>query len=261
MKIDKDAPLAALNVSVQIGSARILDGVSGAFQRGETTGILGANGAGKTTLLRALAGAQPLAGGSVLLEGRPIEQYSKRERAQILGVMAQHTEGVAELTPRDIVSMGRFAHRSVFASMSRRDVEAVDAALEAAELSELQHRPSSELSGGERQRMFLAQIWAQEPSVVLLDEPTAHLDIKYQMETMQAARALADERGWTVAAALHDLNLAYRYCDKLMFLREGKALAFGRVDELRDPRLIQETYGVQARFVEADGVWQAALSV
>lgn len=261
MTNDQDAPLTALNVSVQIGAARILNGVSGAFQRGETTGILGANGAGKTTLLRALAGALPLAEGTVLLEGRPIERYSKRERAQTLGVMAQHTEGVGELTPRDIVSMGRFAHRPVFASMSKRDVEAVDAALEAAQLSELQHRRSCELSGGERQRMFLAQLWAQEPSVVLLDEPTAHLDIKYQIETMRAARALAEERGWTVAAALHDLNLAYRYCDRLMFLREGEVLAFGRADELRDPRLIQDAYGVQARFVEADGVWQAALSI
>lgn len=261
MTNDQDAPLTALNVSVQIGAARILNGVSGAFQRGETTGILGANGAGKTTLLRALAGALPLAEGTVLLEGRPIERYSKRERAQTLGVMAQHTEGVGELTPRDIVSMGRFAHRPVFASMSKRDVEAVDAALEAAQLSELQHRRSCELSGGERQRMFLAQLWAQEPSVVLLDEPTAHLDIKYQIETMRAARALAEERGWTVAAALHDLNLAYRYCDRLMFLREGEVLAFGRADKLRDPRLIQDAYGVQARFVEADGVWQAALSV
>ena len=261
MTNDQDAPLTALNVSVQIGAARILNGVSGAFQRGETTGILGANGAGKTTLLRALAGALPLAEGTVLLEGLPIERYSKRERAQTLGVMAQHTEGVGELTPRDIVSMGRFAHRPVFASMSKRDVEAVEAALEAAQLSELQHRRSCELSGGERQRMFLAQLWAQEPSVVLLDEPTAHLDIKYQIETMRAARALAEERGWTGAAALHDLNLAYRYCDRLMFLREGEVLAFGRADELRDPRLIQDAYGVQARFVEADGVWQAALSI
>ena len=257
----RETPLAARNVSVQFGDARALDAVSADFRKGEATGVLGPNGAGKTTLLRVLTGEQKRAGGEVLLDGAPIESYSKREKALRMGVMAQLTEGVGELTPREIVSMGRFARRPIHASMRRADIEAVDAALEAARLTDLQDRPSKLLSGGERQRVFLAQLWAQEPTVALLDEPTAHLDVKYQGETMRAARAMAKRRNWTVVIAVHDLNLAYRYCDRLLFLRGGKTVAFGTAEALRDPSVIRETFGVEAAFLEADGAPQVALSI
>lgn len=230
----------------------ILHDVSLSLRRCAVTGILGANGAGKSTLIRVLAGTLSPLAGTVSLNGRRIDTYPRRELARSLGVIPQHTDVTLELTVRDIVTMGRFCHRPIYASPSPNDLTVIDDALRTMSLESLSDRPANTLSGGERQRMFLAQLLAQESEVVLLDEPTAHLDVKYQVEILRTFRRLVAERQWTACVVLHDLRLAYRFCDRLAFLRKGCLIAVGDVREMAHPDLVRETFDVEAFFTSTD---------
>jgi iron complex transport system ATP-binding protein len=246
-------PLRAENVAVRIGRTSILRDVSLCLPQGEVTGILGANGAGKTTLLRVLAGFLPVCSGEVLLDGRPLASYPRRDVARRLGVIPQHTDFTLELSVRDVVTMGRFCHRPIYAAPTPSDASAVRGSLQAMELDALAERPAFTLSGGERQRMFLAQLLAQEPRIVLLDEPTAHLDVKYQVAILRTFRDLAADKRWTAAVVLHDLRLAYRFCDRLAFLRQGTLLASGTPADMADPSVIRAAFDVEADFFPSDG--------
>lgn len=254
--LDSDAnapdPLVAERVCAGTRRTQILNDVSLSLKRRAVTAILGANGAGKSTLLRTLAGTLVPSSGRVTLNGKRLGDYSRMALARALGVIPQHTDMTLELTVRGVVSMGRFCHRPFFASPSPRDLAVVESALSAMALERLADRAANTLSGGERQRMFLAQLLAQESEIVLLDEPTAHLDVKYQIEMLRTFRRLVADRHWTACVVLHDLRLAYRFCDRLAFLRQGRLIAVGDAQEMANPELVRDTFDVEAYFTTTD---------
>jgi iron complex transport system ATP-binding protein len=204
----------------------VLHGLSLALQPGWTA-IVGPNGGGKSTLLRVLAGLLAPQAGQVWLDGLPLADYSARARGQRIAWLAQHEVGEAsgELTVRDVVQLGRLAHLGLFAAPGPQDDAAVDAALDATECTAWQHRRLHELSGGERQRALLARALAVGAPVLLLDEPTTHLDPPHQVAVVRLLQRLA-AGGTTVVSVLHDLPLALQ-ADRLVVLQEGRVRADG----------------------------------
>ncbi len=204
-------------------------------QAGVFTGVVGPNGSGKSTLVRALSRVLAPLGGSVLLAERDLyAQVSARQSAQAIGVVPQTASAALEFTVREIVEMGRAPHLAArpFAALSPADLRSVDDALAAAGIENMAHRLAPTLSGGEWQRVLLARALAQQPDVLLLDEPTSHLDIHHQRQVLALARASAHDQGKAVLAVLHDLNLAAEFCDTLYLIHHGRVAAEGTPAEV-----------------------------
>jgi iron complex transport system ATP-binding protein len=221
------APLRGEALQVRLGGQRVLHGVTLAFDRGWTA-VVGPNGAGKSTLLHTLAGLLRPASGRIELAGRPLAQWSARERGQRLAWLSQQGEATGELTVRDLVHLGRLPHVGLMAAPGAADEAAVDAAIDATECGAWQHRRVHELSGGERQRALLARALAVGAPVLLLDEPTTHLDPPHQVAVVQLLQRLGREH--TVVSVLHDLPLALQ-ADRLVVMRAGQVVADGRSDD------------------------------
>jgi iron complex transport system ATP-binding protein len=221
------ATLQAQDVSVSLGGRPVLHAVSLALQPGWTV-IVGPNGAGKSTLLRSLAGLQPLDAGRVLLQGKPLASWSMRERAQAIAWLAQQGSATGDLTVREIVQLGRLPHLGLFAEPTAQDEALVQQAMVAAECDAWPHRRLNELSGGERQRVLLARALAVDAPLLLLDEPTTHLDPPHQVALVRLFKRLARER--TVVSVLHDVPLALQ-ADRLVIMQAGRIRAEGRVDD------------------------------
>ena len=201
---------------------RVLDGIDLELAAGEMVALIGANGSGKTTLLRILAGTLEPASGSVELFGRPIRTWSRPEIARRIAVLPQTSELPAGMTVAEVVALGRIPHaRSLFGS-GPADEEAVAAALRDVDADELAARPVTQLSGGERQRTLLALALAQQPELLLLDEPTLHLDLAHQLALVALLGRLRARRRLTVVAVLHDLNLATSFADRALLMRGGR---------------------------------------
>ena len=228
----------------------VLAGVSLELSPGELVAVVGPNGAGKTTLLRAISGALPPSAGAVYLDGKALGRLSPREVARRLAVVEQRPQVGFDFTVRELVELGRLPHLKFPDRLTPRDEEAVEEALAAVGLSGLAGRRFSTLSGGEKQRVFLAIALAQEPQVLLLDEPTAHLDVRHQLELMELVAERAQE-GLAVLAAMHDLNLAAAFADRMILLVEGRVLAQGRPEEVLTRENLRAAFGVEAR-VERD---------
>ncbi|MDE2397742.1 MAG: ABC transporter ATP-binding protein [Burkholderiales bacterium] len=221
------APLQARGLTLSLGGREVLHGVDCRFERGWTA-VVGPNGAGKSTLLRALAGLLAPTQGEVRLEGRPLACWGLRERAARLAWMAQSGPASAELTVREVVALGRLPQLGLLGTPGPADTVAVDQALAETECESWQHRRLNELSGGERQRALLARLLATEAPVLLLDEPTTHLDAPHQVALARLFRRLAATR--TVVSVLHDLPLAL-HADRLLVLRAGRVHAEGAHDD------------------------------
>lgn len=215
-----------------------------AAQPGRVLALAGPNGAGKTTLLRALARLLRPQHGAVLLDGRDVWQISERDTARRLGLVPQNETSEWPLTVEQMVALGRAAHRGWFRPYSAADHAAVDAALEQTGLEPLRSRLLGELSGGERQRALIARALAQQPATILLDEPTAHLDLRYQGAVLGLARRLAHTCGLAVVLSLHDLNLAALYADQVALIADGGLLAEGTPAEVLTAGHLQRAYGV-----------------
>ncbi|WP_435108484.1 ABC transporter ATP-binding protein [Nocardiopsis synnemataformans] len=241
--------LHAERVSRLIGGGLVLDGVTLAPRPGETVGLLGPNGSGKSTLLRLLAGVLTPSAGVVALDGRPLGRTARRAVARRVAAVEQNAHTQTELTVRDVVALGRVPHRRAWTPMSAADAAAVTAALERTGLTGTADRSWHTLSGGERQRAQIARALAQEPSELLLDEPTNHLDIQYQLDLMELVAGLPV----TTVIAMHDLNLAAMYCDRLLVLRGGRVVAEGTPSQVLTPSLIEEVYGVRAEVAPGPG--------
>ncbi|WP_277068133.1 ABC transporter ATP-binding protein [Saccharomonospora viridis] len=218
----------------------VLDEVTVEAPEGSITGLVGPNGSGKTSLLLLLAGLHRPTRGRVLLGTRDVATIPVRERARLVALLEQHATTALDLTVRQVVELGRIPHRRLGSPDSAGTV--VDDAMAAANVEHLARRRWQTLSGGERQRVQLARALAQQPSVLLLDEPTNHLDLGHQLELMRTVRRLRV----TVVAALHDLDLAAAYCDRLAVLETGHLVAAGPVDEVLDGHLVARVYGVRA---------------
>jgi iron complex transport system ATP-binding protein len=227
-------------------SSLVLDAVSVTIPDRGLVGILGPNGSGKTTLLKLLAGTlRPLAG-RVWLDDRPVDTLSRRELARRIAVVPQETHLSFEYSVMEMVLMGRHPHLGLFEVEGPRDLAIARDALAATGTAHLESRQFNTLSGGEKQRVVIAAALAQAAGLLLLDEPTASLDLGYQLEVASLLHQLNDERGVTLVVSTHDLNLAASLCGTLVLLARGRVLAAGPTDEVLTPEHIQALYGVEA---------------
>ncbi|GAC1423095.1 MAG: ABC transporter ATP-binding protein [Ktedonobacteraceae bacterium] len=235
------------HITFGYGAQPLLFDVSLQIQKGEMVGLLGPNGSGKTTLLRLVSGLYQPQQGRVLLEGRTLQHWGRRGAAQRIAVVPQELHIPFAFTVEHMVSLGRTPFVKPFSgTRTSHDQAIVEDALQAAGMTPFADRIFNELSGGERQRVMIAMALAQEPSLLLLDEPTSHLDIKYQIETLELVQRLNKERGVTVIAAMHDLNLASRYFPRLLLFQRGIVADAGPAEVL-EPGLLSRVYGVDVR--------------
>lgn len=236
--------LSARGLSVDLDKRPILHGIDLAVGEGEWLGILGPNGSGKTTLLRALAGLIP-ATGEIDLRQRPLASWGQREKARAVALVRQQTDLPFSFSVREVVAMGRAPHLGWLSPLGSEDRGVVEHALSDLRLGPLAERPVVALSGGEQQRVLLAQALAQEAPLLLLDEPTAHLDVRHRLDLLDHVRGLV-ARGRTVVAAMHDLEWAARYADRLLVLLDGRVAATGPPREVLTPALLRRVFGVEA---------------
>ena len=237
------------------GETRALRDVSLEVYEREFLAVVGPNGSGKSTLLRALSGVLPTQGrtGTIYLDFHRLEDLPPRERARQLAALEQEPQVGFDFTVRELVEWGRHPHRGRLSPWTARDEEAVRRALQLLRLEGFAERGITELSGGERRRVFLAMALAQEPHILLLDEPTAHLDLRYQLEILELIRQLVDEANRTAVAALHDLNAALRYADRVAVLARGRLVACGPPREVLTPELVRNVWGVEAEVLSHNG--------
>jgi iron complex transport system ATP-binding protein len=230
-----------------------LDDVSLSVAQGSLTGLLGANGCGKSTLLKLLSGVLAPDRGAVSLAGRGLRRIPRRELARQVAVVPQETQPAFDYTVIEMALMGRHPHLGRFELEGPDDLAAVERALGTTGVAHLADRMFSTLSGGEKQRGVIAGALAQAGSVLLLDEPTASLDLAYQLEVAALLAALNREQGVTMVLATHDLNLAASICDSLVLLREGCVLAEGWTSEVLNAPMVRELYGIDADVRFHDG--------
>jgi iron complex transport system ATP-binding protein len=225
----------------------VLREVTLSVAEGEVVGLIGPNGSGKTTLLRALYRALTPAEGEIRVGGAPLADYSPRLLAQTVAVVTQEAHAELPLSVADTVLLGRSPHLGALRRQSAADLDIAADALRRVGAEHLADRDIGDLSGGERQRVLIARALAQQASHLLMDEPTNHLDIHFQHEIL----ALVRELGVTTVVVLHDLNLAARYCDRLVLLSRGAVAAAGTVDEVLRPDVLEPVYGIHVEPVRA----------
>ncbi len=238
--------LSAADLTLGYGDRTIVDKLSLEIPPGKFTVIVGANACGKSTLLRGLARLLTPSAGTVLLDGRAIHQMPTREVARLLGVLPQTPVAPDGITVADLVGRGRYPHQGWFRQWVAADDAAVATALQATDTLDLAGRAVDELSGGQRQRVWIAMALAQETELLLLDEPTTFLDINHQVEVLDLLTDLVQQRGRTVVAVLHDLNLACRYADHIVAMRDGKVAASGAPAEVVTAELVKSVFGMEA---------------
>ncbi len=223
-------------------------GLDAALAEGEVLALLGPNGGGKTTLLKTLLGLIPPLEGWIRLVDRPLIQFSVRERARLIAYVPQVHAGAFAFTVEDVVLMGRSAHGDLLSRPSSRDRQVAAQAIERLDIAHLAHRPYTMISGGERQLALIARALAQEPRIVVLDEPTASLDFGNQGKVMREIRALA-EAGLGVIFSTHDPNHALRFADRAMLIRDGGCMASGPAAEVLTRETLQDLYGTRVMTV------------
>ena len=209
---------------------------------GEVLGLIGPNGSGKTSLLKLLAGLLQPAGGTIELYGKALQQFSAQELARKVAMVPQETQILFPFTVADIVLMGRFVHQNSWGWESAEDVRIVQDIMQMMEVHHLANRTFQELSGGERQRAIIARALAQEPRILLLDEPTAFLDIKHQIDIFEILKRLNRDQGVTVVIVSHDLNQASQHCDRLLLLHESRAFQVGSPEQVLTVDHIRAVY-------------------
>lgn len=241
--------LAVRNLSYRVGKKDILQEISFTIPKGSMTGIIGPNGCGKSTLLKHLCG-QIKSQGQIFFRGRALEAFSPKEIARHMAMMAQSGQSAAEgLRVKDLVLMGRYPYKKVFFDYSSHDHELVLARLQACGVSHLADALVNHLSGGEWQKVLAAKAFVQEPDILLLDEPTNHLDIEYKFHLMEQVKAFEG----TSVVVLHDLNLAYQYCDYILVMKEGRIVGRGHPRDIMTPAFLKTIFNVQFYRSQQDG--------
>jgi cobalamin transport system ATP-binding protein len=235
------------------GRREVLRGVSLSLARGEMVALVGPNGSGKTTLLRLLTGQLTADAGSAVFDGRPVADWRRDALARRVAVLPQQLELPVGFRVSELVEMGRAPHAQSLFGSTADDERAVARALADADALALAHRSADELSGGERQRVLVAMALAQEPELLLLDEPTLHLDLAHQVALLEAITRLREQRQLTVLAVLHDLNLAAAFAPRVVVLDAGRVAADGPSASVLTPDLVQQVFGVAV-----DEAWTSA---
>lgn len=241
--------LEVRDISVSYGERAVLQDVSFELREGKVIALLGANGAGKTTLIKALNRTVETSGGELLLDERPLNSLSRREIAQNIAVVAQENETRFPVTVLEFVLSGRFAHGGAFGWETDEDIDLAQAALVDCDLDGYESRLMNELSGGERQRVVLARAVATNAGILLLDEPTANLDLKHQAMMFRLVRRRC-EQGCSAVVITHDLNLAAAFADEIIMLKDGRIAAKGKPEKVLTAENVLDVFGVDVMLDE-----------
>ena len=231
-------------IDFRYDKAWILKAISFEVHAGDFVGVIGPNGSGKTTLLRIIDGLLIPQNGGVWLDGVPISTLKRRDVARMIAVVPQESEMTFPFTAEEVVLMGRSPHLGLMRFEGETDFRIARNAMEMTDIADLAPRRMNELSGGERQRVLIARALAQEPEVMLLDEPTAFLDIRHQMDILDLAKKMNRTKGVTVIAVTHDINLASMYCDRIIFLQNGSIRCMGSPEAVISEAHIRDVYGI-----------------
>ena len=260
MNSDRPQAVSARNLTYEIQAETLLEGVDLHADRSQLVGLIGPNGAGKSTLLRAISGILNYREGTVRLDGDDLKSLSSRDIAAGLALIPQIAPYTHGFTSIELVLMGRYPHLGRFQIEGKEDDRIARDSMRLTTTEQFADRTLDTLSGGERQRVFVSRALAQQPRVLLLDEPTSNLDVLHQLKVLDLVRKLVDD-GLTAVAAIHDLNMAARYCDRLVLLKGGRVLAEGSPEEVLVPETIQSAFGVRAAIYRDQMTDSLAISV
>ena len=234
------------DLTLMYGNDTVLDALSLPVPRGQVTVLAGPNGCGKSTPLRAIRRLHSGQKGQIFLDEVDIASLGAKDLARQIGLLAQNPAAPPDMTVEELVRLGRYPHQAMLQPWSEKDGAAVARAMDGTGVSGLRHRRIGSLSGGQLQRAWIAMVLAQETDVICLDEPVNHLDMAHQLDCLDLVAKLNREDGRTIVLVLHDLNLAARYADQLVFVHEGRVRALGRPEELMKPQLLAEVFEVDA---------------
>jgi len=235
------------NLRIAYEEQVVIAGLSFSVRPGQALGLIGPNGAGKTTVLRALSGVIPIQAGAIFWENIPLHRLPPEQRARWVAVVPQGASLPEAFTGEEVVTFGRTPYLSWLSALSATDRMQIEQAMTRTETRAFAERLVGTLSGGERQRLLIARAFAQTPRILLLDEAFAHLDLKYQLRFLQLIRRMLQAEGMAGVLAIHDLHLAARFCDRLLLLKNGRALAFGPPEEVLQPALLEAAYEIPMR--------------
>ena len=239
--------LKTIDLSVGYQKHTIIKQLTLTIPEGQIVGVIGPNGSGKSTLLKALARVLFPQKGTVLLDGRDIQTLATKEVAKKISLLTQTSESTVDLSVEELVAYGRFPYQKGFGQLSAQDQEAIQWAIEATGLSDLQTVPIHALSGGQKQRVWIAMALAQDTDIVILDEPTTFLDPAHQLEVLQLLQTINQRHGKTILLSIHDLNLASRFCDHLYALKDGELLTCGTPEQVLTKEWLGQLFAIDAQ--------------
>jgi len=234
------------DISIGYGERLIVKDLCVEIPDKKITTIIGSNGCGKSTLLKAITRIIPHQSGSALLDGEEISKINTKTLAKKMAILPQTPESISGLTVGELVSYGRFPHQKGFGKLTKKDVQAIDWALDATGTSEFKYRSVDALSGGQRQRVWIAMALAQETDIIFLDEPTTYLDMAHQLEVLECLQKLNREQNRTIIMVLHDLNQAARFADYIIALKEGEVVKAGNCEEVITHEVLEKVFQIDA---------------
>lgn len=242
---EQDPILDARGLGFSVPGRRILDGIDLRIGRGEVAALVGHNGSGKSTLIRILARQLRPTAGSIVLDGRPMDEFASREFSRKVAYLPQDLTTASGMTVRELVACGRYPWHGALGRFTDEDAARVEEAIALTHLDPLASRLVETLSGGERQRAWIAMLLAQDATCLLLDEPISALDITHQIEVLSLVQTLARQKSLTVAIVLHDINMAARFCDRIHALKAGRIIASGTPAEMMTADILKDIYGLE----------------